>query len=36
MLPETYEEDENWEVNVAPDSCEGDDEEGEGFSEDDE
>jgi hypothetical protein len=30
-MPETYEELENWEVNIAPDSEDGDDEGCEGF-----
>lgn len=34
MMPETFEEDENWEVNVAPDSVDEDDEGCEGFDED--
>jgi hypothetical protein len=34
--PETYEEIENWEVNVAPDSTDEDDEDCEGFDETDE
>jgi hypothetical protein len=27
FTPETYEEDEHWDINVAPDSADGDDEE---------
>ena len=34
MIPETYEEFENEEVNVAPESTDGDDEDGDGFLED--
>lgn len=36
MMPETYEENENWEVNVAPDSCDEDDEASDMYCEEDE
>lgn len=36
MLPETYEENENWDVNTPPGSDGEDDEGGTGFMEDDE
>jgi hypothetical protein len=36
MMPETYEANEDWDVNTAPESCDEDDEAGDGFLEDDE
>lgn len=36
MIPETYEEDENWEINVAPGSTDDDDESSDLFVEEDE
>lgn len=36
LPPETYEQDENFDVNTAPESGDGDDEDGDAFLEDDE